>query len=131
MSEKTTENKVKVEITAHDGHVEVFTGDTAIVFTIEKGEEFMDGKAKVVSSNAAYVGKDIPEPIFAETIGSLVGSFIQKRSEKHPLLAAFELHNVSQILEAFSKKTVEGASSEEKEKALDEAIENLVKAILS
>lgn len=131
MSEKTTENKVKVEITAHDGRVEVFTGDTSIVFTVEKGEEFMDGKTKVVSSNAAYVGKDIPEPIFAETIGSLVGSFIQKRSEKHPLLAAFELHNVSQILEAFSKKTVGAASTEEKEKALDEAIENLVKAILS
>lgn len=107
MSEKTT-NKVKVEITAHDGHVETFSGDTAIVFTIEKGEEFMEGKAKVINSNAAYVGKDIPEPIFAETIGSLVGSFIQKRSEKHPLLAAFELHNVSQILEAFSKKAVGG-----------------------
>lgn len=130
MSEKTTENKVKVEITSHDGHVEVFTGDTAIVFTIEKGKEFMDGKAKVVSSNAAYVGKDIPEPIFAETIGSLVGSFIQKRSEKYPYLAAFELHNVSQILEAFSKKTVGGILGRKRE-SLGRTIENLVKAILS
>lgn len=107
MSEKTT-NKVKVEITAHDGHVETFTGDTAIVFTVEKGDEFLEGKAKVINANAAYVGSDIPEPIFAETIGSLVGSFIQKRNEKHPILAGFELHEVSRILEAFSKKAVGG-----------------------
>lgn len=130
MSEKTTENKVKVEVTAADGHVEVFTGDTAIVFTVKKGDEFMDGKAKMMEANAAYVGRDIPEPIFAETIGSLVGSLIQHRNERHPLLAAFQLHNVSQILEAHSKKMVSGTSLEEKEKDLDEAIDNLVKAIL-
>lgn len=133
MSEKTTENKakVKVEVMAPDGHVEVFTGDTAIVFTIEKGEEFMDGKAKMIDANAAFVGHDIPEQIFSPTIGSLVGSFVKQRSKEHPMLAAFELRNIARILEAYENEIVSGQTPGDKKKALDEAVENLVKAILS
>ena len=133
MSEKTTENKakVKVEVTAPDGHVEVCTGDTAIVFTIEKGEEFMDGKAKMIDANAAFVGHDIPEQIFSPTIGSLVGSFVKQRSKEHPMLAAFELRNIARILEAYENEIVSGQTPGDKKKALDEAVENLVKAILS
>ena len=133
MSEKTTENKakVKVEVTAPDGHVEVFTGDTAIVFTIEKGDEFMDGKAKMIDANAAFVGHDIPEQMFSPTIGSLVGSFVKQRSKEHPMLAAFELRNIARILEAYENEIVSGQTPGDKKKALDEAVENLVKAILS
>lgn len=130
MSEKTT-HKVTVQVTAHDGTVETFSGDTAIVFTIENGMECLRGKVKQINSNVAFVGHDIPEPIFAEVIGSLVGGFIKKRSENTPLLAAVELQHVAEIMEEYSKKIMDSASQESKEVALNAAIDNLIKTILS
>lgn len=127
------EQENKQEVIEQEADIENFVVNYAdgTQRVIEKGEEFMDGKAKMIDANAAFVGHDIPEQIFSPTIGSLVGSFVKQRSKEHPMLAAFELRNIARILEAYENEIVSGQTPGDKKKALDEAVENLVKAILS
>lgn len=121
-------SKVKVTIVAHDGTTKEITGDTAICFTVSKAAEFLSGKAKIIDANEAFVGHDIPDPLFAVTMGSLVGSLIKARQKERPMVAASTLHEVSLILEAESKELASGASDHQKEAELQKAIEELLKA---
>lgn len=121
--------KTQVAVRTPNGHVEDLRGDTALVFIIEKAGEFLDGSAKMVEGKVIYSGTDIPEPIFAETIGSLVASFIEQRSKSSSLEAAFNLHEVSQILEAKSqqirRKLTPDAMLDEFDKTLNELFERM------
>lgn len=116
-----------VTVTAHDGSIKTFSGDTAIVFTVEKCNDFINGKVKQVEANTAFVGYDIPDIIFAETMGSLFSSFIATRQKEHPMIASFDLHEVSKIMEAYSKKISDETTYEEKVYELNYIIEKLSK----
>ena len=129
--EKDMTSEVKVTIVAHDGTTKEITGDTAICFTVSKAAEYLSGKAKIIDANEAFVGNDIPDPLFAVTVGSLVGSLIKARQKETPMAAAFTLHEVSRILEAESKELVNGASGHQMAKELQKSIEELLKAMLS
>lgn len=124
-------SETKVTITAHDGTTKELTGDTVICFTVSKAAEFFSGKAKIIDANEAFVGYEIPDPLFAPTIASLVGSLIEVRQKERPMAAAFTLHEVSQILEAKSKSLIGGASDHQKETELGKAIEEILKAVLT
>ncbi|MCM1219479.1 MAG: hypothetical protein NC548_33790 [Lachnospiraceae bacterium] len=124
-------NKTKVTIEHPDGHRKEIAADTVLCFTIDRGAEFLAGKARIIEAQEVFIGKDIPEPIFAETIGSLLASFIETRQKGSPMMAAFNLHAISAILEAKSKALSQGATQEQKEKELGAAIENLMKAVFS
>lgn len=100
-------------------------------FTVSKAAEFLSGKAKMIDANEAFVGNDLPDPLFAVTIGSLVGSLIEVRQKERPMAAAFTLHEVSRILEAKSKSVVGGASDNQKEVELEKAIEELLKTVFT
>lgn len=95
--EKDMTSEVKVTIVAHDGTTKEITGDTAICFTVSKAAEYLSGKAKIIDASEAFVGNDIPDPLFAVTVGSLVGSLIEARQKERPMAAAFTLHGVSRI----------------------------------
>lgn len=110
--------EVKVTIVAHDGTTKEITGDTAICFTVSKAADYLRGKGKIINANEAFVGHDIPDPLFAVTMGSLVGFLIKARQKERPMAAAFTLHEVSRILEAESTE-------------LGKAIEEFLKAVLS
>ena len=129
--EKDMTSEVKVTIVAHDGTTKEITGDTAICFTVSKAAEYLSGKAKIIDASEAFVGNDIPDPLFAVTVGSLVGSLIEARQKERPMAAAFTLHGVSRILEAKSKELASGASDQQKETELGKAIEEFLKAMLS
>lgn len=126
MSEKT-----KVTIEHPDGHRKEVSADTVLCFTVDKGAELLAGKARIIEAQELFIGKDIPEPIFAETIGSLLASFIETRQKESPMMAAYDLHTVSKILEARSKKLAADTTPEQREKELHGAIENLVKTMFS
>lgn len=106
----TMSDKTKVTIEHPDGHKKEVTADTVLCLTVDKGAEFLGGKAKVIDASEIFMGKDIPEPIFAETIGSLLASFVEKRQQDSPMMAAFNLHRISQILEAKSKGLTSGTT---------------------
>ena len=124
-------SEAKVTIVAHDGTTKELTGDTVICFTVSKAAEFLSGKAKIIDANEAFVGHDIPDPLFAATIASLVGSLIEVRQKESPMAAAFTLHEVSRILETKSKSLVSGASDHQKEAELEKAIEEFLKAVFT
>ena len=123
--------KTKVIIEHPDGHRKEATADTVLCFTVDKGEEFMKGKAQIIEAEELFTGKDIPEPIFAEIIGSLLISFVEKRQKNNPVTAAFNLHTISKILEAKSETLMQGTTRDQMENALNVAIENLMKEIFS
>lgn len=79
MSEKT-----KVTIEHPDGHRKEVSADTVLCFTVDKGAELMAGKARIIEAQELFIGRDIPEPIFAETIGSLLASFVWKAAAGQP-----------------------------------------------
>lgn len=124
-------SETKVTIVAHDGTTKELTGDTVICFTVSKAAEFLNGKAKIIDANEAFVGYEIPDPLFAATIASLVGSLVEVRQKERPVAAAFTLHEVSRILEAKSKSLVGGASDHQKEAELEKAIEEILKAVFT
>lgn len=124
-------SEVKVTIVARNGTTKEITGDTAICFTVSKAADYLSGKGKIINANEAFVGHDIPDPLFAVTMGSLVGSLIKARQKERPMAAAFTLHEVSRILEAKSKSLVSGAADRQKEAELGKAIEEFLKAVLS
>lgn len=124
MSEKT-----KVTIEHPDGHRKEVSADTVLCFTVDKGAELLAGKARIIEAQELFIGKDIPEPIFTETIGSLLASFVEKRQQRSPMMASYDLYAISKILEAKSKALAAGTTAEQREKALHGAIENLMKEI--
>lgn len=87
----------------------------------------MDGKAQLIDAQAAFIGREIPAPIYPDTIGSLVASTIEK-SSKNAVRASFNLHMVAQILEAKSKEVKSGLTEQEKKEAFNQVMEELLKA---
>ena len=127
----TMSDKTKVTIKHPDGHRQEVTADTVLCFTVDRGAEFLGGKAKIIDAKEIFIGRDIPEPIFAQTIGSLLSSFVEARQKENPMMAAFNLHRISQILEAKSKDMTSGTTQQQKEEALHGAVEDLLKVLLS
>lgn len=115
-------SKVKVLIEHEDGHKQELNGDTVICFTVSKTGEFLNGKA-------AFIGREIPAPIYPDTIGSLVASTIEK-SSGNAVRAGFNLHMVAQILEAKSKEVKIGLTEQEKKDAIDKTVEEILKAVI-
>ena len=123
-------SEVKATIEHEDGHKQELNGDTLICFTVSRAGEFLNGKAQLIDAQAAFIGRAIPDPIYPQTIGSLVASIIEKSSGGR-IKAAFNLHEVARILEEKSKELSGKASEKEKEAELHKAIEEFMKAVLS
>lgn len=127
----TMSDKTKVTIEHPDGHKKEVTADTVLCFTVDRGAEFLGGKAKIIDASETFMGMDIPEPIFAQTIGSLLSSFVETRQKESPMMAAYNLHRISQFLEAKSKDLASGTTQQQKMEELHGAVEDLLKALLS
>lgn len=112
--------KTKATVRMVDGTSWEVTGDTVIVFTINDAQAFMEGKVDKIGTRIVVSGTKIPVPVFAQTIGELVGSFIRKINdeEKNPATTAFVLHEVGQVLERQSQEIVDEISLEDAEKEL-------------
>lgn len=126
----TMSDKVKVTIEMPDGFKKEFSGDTVICFTVEQAKEFLNGSAKMVTANAVHMGMEIPAPIFAPTIGRLISEVIERNpSSRDKITRAYNLHEVSKILEAKSRKLRDDATPEEIESALQDALKNLFETL--
>ena len=75
-------SKVKVLIEHEDGHKQEFNGDTVICFTVSKAGEFLNGKAKIIEAQASFIDREIPDVIYAETVGNLIASLIEESGKK-------------------------------------------------
>lgn len=117
-------SKTKVTIETLEGPKEL-TGDTVICFTVDKARDFLSGKVKMVEANAAYIGLEVPEPIFADTVAALISDTVEKVSN-NKMRAAFNIHRVAQILEAKSKALEEGLTEQEKAHAFADACIDLL-----
>ena len=122
-------SKVKVLIEHEDDHKQELNGDTVICFTVSKAGEFLNGKAQLIDAQAAFIGREIPAPIYPNTIGSLVASTIEK-SSGNAVRAGFNLHMVAQILEAKSKEIKSGLTEQEKKDAIDKTVEEILKDVI-
>ena len=123
-------SKVKVLIEHEDGHKQELNGDTVICFTVSNADEFLNGKAQLIDARASFIGMEIPHVIYAETVGNLFASLIEK-SSKSTARASFNLHMAAQILEAKSKEIKSGLTEQEKKGAFFQAMDELFKAIIS
>ena len=119
-------SKTKVTIETPDGPKE-FTGDTVICFTVDEAREFLSHQVKMVEASVAYVGLEIPGPIFADTVGALVADTVKEVSQGDAW-AAFRLHKIAQILEEKSEALKEGLTEQEKDRALADAFVKFLKA---
>ncbi len=120
-------SEVKVLIEHEDGHKQELNGDTVICFTVSKAGEFLNGKAKIIEAQASFIGREIPDVIYADTVGNLIASLIEK-SSKNAVRAGFNLHMAAQILEAKSKEIKSSLTEQEKKDALNQTMEELLKA---
>ena len=128
----SNEGKVTVTVTIEmpDGIKKELTGDTVICFTVEQAKEFMDGRARILQAQAVSIGKEIPAPIFAPTIGALVGDYLEKSPNSGgKVMAAYNLHTVAELLGKKSKEIGRQASPQEVESALEDALKNLFEAL--
>lgn len=123
-------SEVKVTIEHRDGHKQELSGDTLICFTVSQAGEFLDGKAQIIDAQAAFIGKEIPDTIYAPIIGSLVASLIEKSTEGK-MRATYNLHKVAQILEAKSEERVGKTTKQEMEAELHRTMEEIFKSVLS
>lgn len=123
-------SEVKVLIEHEDGHKRELNGDTVICFTVSKAGEFLNGKAKIIEAQASFIGREIPDVIYADTVGNLIASLIEDTG-KNAVRASFNLHTVAQILEAKSKKVRSGLTEQEKKDAFYQAMDELFKATIS
>ena len=119
-------SKAKATIETPDGPKE-FTADTVICFTVDKAREVLTSQVKVIEASAAYVGLEIPGPIFADTVGALIGDTVEKVSS-NKVRASFELHKVAQILEAKSKALKKDLTEQEKAHAFADAFIDMLMA---
>ena len=111
-------DKTAVDIDAPDGTSKVFTGDTAIVFTVSDIEDFLNKKVPQIHADTAYIGEGIPEALFTDVIASLVSSFIENRQKASPAAAALSIHEVGAALLARSQRILDACSREQLEAEL-------------
>lgn len=124
MNEKTT-----VTVVTPDGYTETFKGETVIMFTIDKIEEFLEDKVKQMDANTVYVGNEPPEYIFDELIARLVGSLVEKDNEENPIKASFILFNIANRLIARSDQLRSNATKEQVDAFVEEAMNELSDAL--
>ena len=108
-------SEVKVLIEHEDGHKQELPGDMVICFT------------QLIDVQASFIGRKIPDIIYAETVGNLVAFLIEK-SSKNAARASFNLHMAAQILEAKSKEIKSGLTEQEKKDTFNQTMEKLLKA---
>ena len=118
-------DKTTVAIDAPNGMTKVFTGDTAIVFTLSGIEDFLNKKIPQINANSAYVGDPIPVMIFADVISSLVGSFIEECWKANPTIASFYTNKVATGLMERSQMIIDACSREQLEAELSKIKESL------
>lgn len=122
--------KVKVTLEMPGGVKKELTGDTVICFTVEQAKEFMSGRAKLVEAKAVSMGQEIPEPIFAPTIGALVGNYLETSPNSGgKVTASYNLHTVAELLERKSGKLRTQVTPKEIENASQEALKSLFEAL--
>lgn len=120
-------DKTTVVITASDGEKKTFTGDTAIIITVENANEFMEGKVEGIKSHIGCVGKRIPDPLVSNIIARTVSELIEKMNKEHPLIAASELNEISKLLGKREKELVDKASLPEMLSTISSLLKDLVK----
>lgn len=121
--------KAKVTIVAQDGEKRELKGDTVIVFSIEKEDEVMKGKVTQLDTRVGIVGKSIPDPIFDFTFGNLVINAIEGHYKDKPLLAAFNMSEISKMLKKRSDEIMENTSKEELNAALGSVFKEILKSL--
>lgn len=122
--------KVKVTLEMPGGVKKELTGDTVICFTVDQAKEFMSGRAKLVEAQAVSMGQDIPEPIFAPTIGALVGNYLETSpNSSGKVMASYNLHTVAELLEKKSEELREQTTPKEVEDSLQEALKSLFEVL--
>lgn len=119
MAQKTT-----VTITA-DGFCKVLSGDAVIVFAVDKVDEFESGKVKELEASTGYVGKEIPDSFFADTIASMLSVVIKRKSEGDPVMESFNLHMVSEYLKDESEKIMKGMTQQQQLRAMEFSIREM------
>jgi len=102
MDEKTTSN-VTVDVTMNDGTKKQFDGDTALILTLKDCRKFMNKEVHHITAGVAYMGADIPTPIYPETIAGMIASFTKSRTESF-MIASYDLHRISELLEKESRE---------------------------
>lgn len=123
MDEKTT-----VTIKTANGFTKELAGDTAIVFMVSNVIPHIKKEVKNVDAECAFVGKKIPECIFANIMGSLTGSMIETHI-KDPVEALAILHECSEILNEIGMKILNKLSPEQLRTSLEKSIDELISAI--
>ncbi len=121
MTEKTT-----VVITAQDGTQKTFSGDTVIVITVENANEFLEGKVEGIRSHIGCIGKRIPDPLVSDIIAGTVSELVEKMHKEHSVIAASELHEISELLEKREKELVDKASLPEMLSTISSLLEDLM-----
>lgn len=124
MNEKTT-----VTVVAPDGHTSRLEGETAIVFTVDKVEAFLEGVAEKIESKTAYIGNEPPEWIFEKLIASLVSALIKKDNEDNPMKASYKVFNVAQQLMEKSKDLRNRATKEQADAFIEESMDEFKEAL--
>lgn len=124
MSEKTT-----VTVVTPDGEKQTFECETAIVFAVDKIEEFLNGEAKQMEGCTAYVGNEPPEEIFDKLIASMVGSLIAEDNKDNPVKASFKIFNVAQRLIAKADELKEQATKEQVDEFMKETMSELLNVL--
>lgn len=122
-------SEVKVTIEHEDGHKQELNGDTVICFTVSKAGEFLDGKAQIIDAQAAFIGREIPDPIYPLTVGNLVASMVEKSSDGK-VRAGFNLHRIAQVLEDKSREIKGSLTEPEKNQAAEDAFKKFMEAVL-
>ena len=122
--------KVKVTLEMPGGVKKELTADTVICFTVEQAKEFMSGRAKLVEAKAVSMGQEIPEPIFAPTIGALVGDYLETSPNSGgKVTASYDLHTVAELLEKKSEELRKQVTPKEAEDSLQEALKSLFETL--
>lgn len=128
MNEKTT-----VTVVAPDGRTSRLEGETAIVFTVDKVEEFLEGVVEKIESNTAYIGNEIPEGMFERIISSLIAALIKNDNEDNPIKASYKIFSVAQALLDKSQELANSATEDQLnafiEESMDELEEHLKEAV--
>lgn len=119
-------DKTTVVITTSDGTQKTFSGDTAIVITVENANEFLKGKVEEIRSHIGCIGKRIPDPLVSDIVAKTVSELIEKMHEGHSPIAAAELHEISELLEKREKELVDKASLPEMLSAVSLLLKDLV-----
>lgn len=124
MGEKTV-----VTVVGPGGRTSRLEGETAIVFMVDKVEDFLKETAEQMDANTVYVGNEPPEYIFDELIASLVGNLVEKDNEENPIKASFILFNIANRLIARSDQLRSNATKEQVDAFVEETMNELSDAL--